>query len=169
MENQKKSITVINMNELKMMNNDIKEIFDDNELDIGRVLKKLAESFGASATLKQVYDIFTTYKLPTREVDGKSYVAGYKGLGRITDGWYNATLIDVKQSGKECKLMFAIDNKFLYQTLDEFTLNEVVSYAKDIGTTMFRVLVITEKIPNTGEHHSTINKSERYCREDIKP
>jgi len=149
------------MSELNLVSKDVKELFDDSDLDMGRILKKLAEAFGASATLEQVYNIYITYKLPTREIDGKQYVAGYKGSERVQDGWYEkATLIDVKQSGKECKLMFAINNKFLYQTLDEFTLNEVVSYAKDIGG-QYKVLVIAEKIPATGDFHSVINTSEK--------
>jgi len=149
------------MNELEMISDEVKEIFNDKDLNISSIIKKLAEEFGSAATLEQIYNIYTSYKLPSRVINGKTYVAGYKGQERIGDGWYsNATLLDVKQSGKSCKLMFGLDGKFIYQTLDEFTLNEVVDYAKDIGKT-FKIFVLSETIPATGDLHAVIDKSEK--------
>ena len=155
MEKKSESVTIINMSELDILNAEVRNIFDESDPGFEHIIKVLGETFGSTATLQQVYDIYTTFKLPAKTVDGVDYVAGYRGNNRIKDGWITAKLIDVKQSGQSCKLMFAIGNKFLYHTLEEFTIDGVVAHTKNIGV-YFLVLVASEKIEATGDFHAVI-------------
>jgi hypothetical protein len=143
------------VNGLKDLTTEVKDIFNDSDINLSRVLRELATCFGADATLHKVATSLDDFKLPTREVDGQIYIAGYKGSEIIEAGPRIATLIDIKQSGQSAKLMFSVGCKYIFYTLETFRVEDIVNYTKKIGKT-FDIIVAHEIIENTGHKHATV-------------
>jgi len=142
-----------------MINEDLREIFEEADPNFEKIIKVLAENFGKDATLDTIHNAYIETKLPAKTINGVKYLAGYKGPHKISDGWHQATLLDVVCGPKSsCKLMFAANGRFIYETLLDFSTNSVISYTKRIGK-LYSILVISEKIENTGEYHAVVTES----------
>jgi hypothetical protein len=98
--------------------------------------------------------------MPERLVNGKSYVAGYRGAKMVSAGNHSGRLIEIKQNGNQCKLMFDIDQKgvFLYNNFprENLKVEQIVSLASRIGTN-FDIIVAHETIPQTGDKHAVVS------------
>ena len=134
---------------------EVKNIFTDRELKLHSVLRELASCFGPDATVHDVAVAFADFALPKKTINGTEYVAGYRGSDIVTTGNHEATLVELKQSGANCKLLFTIGNKFLYQTVDQFRVEDVVALAENRGKKHI-VSVIHEIVANTGDVHAIV-------------
>ncbi len=133
-----------------------KELFQDPEFE--KLLKLLATDFGGTATLASIYEAYQVHRpVPEQVVNGKSYRAGYHIVGA---GQHIGTLLDIKQHGPLCKLMFDIDDQgvFLYHNikLNQLKVEQVVRLAQYLNH-KFPVSVVAETIQQTGDRHSTID------------
>ncbi len=142
-----------------MITPELKELFEDKEIPWDKILRELATAYGTDATVHDIAMAYTDAHLPSKEIDGKLYVAGYKGSGIISIGPHEATLLDITQNGGHAKLMFVLSNKYLFQTLDTFRVEDIVELTKQIGKP-FSIIVAHEKIENTGATHAIIMKSD---------
>jgi len=137
---------------------EIKEIFQDPDFE--SLLKTLATEFGEDITLKSVNFLFQQNRpVPEKLINGVNYSAGYRGQYMVAEGKHTGKLIDIKQSGSNCKLMFDLDDKqvFLYHNFpkDGLKVEQVVSLAESRGKA-FDVVVKHETIPQTGDKHAVI-------------
>ena len=149
--------------EIKMsrLTQEVKELFDDQDIPWEKILRELATAFTPDITVHEIAKLYTDNRLPSKEVNGKSYVAGYRGTNIVSTGLHVATLVDIKQSGSNAKLMFAVqNNKYLFQTLDTFRVEDIVGLTKLLGET-FNIVVAHEKIENTGDVHAVVVKSDK--------
>lgn len=137
------------------LTDEVKEIFTDRELKLHSVLRELASCFGADATVHDIAVAFSDFALPKKTIDGKEYEAGYRGSGIVATGSHEATLVELKQSGTSCKLLFTIGDKFLYQTIAQFKVEDVVWMADNRGK-KHTVVVSHEIVENTGNTHAVI-------------
>jgi len=143
----------------KELTEEVIELFSDTEVSMHRVLRELATCFGPDATIHDVAVALADFSLPTRKVAGKEYIAGYKGSHIVPSGLHNATLIDLVQNGSNAKLLFAVhNNKYLFQTLETFRVEDIRDYTKKIGH-QFDIVVTHEKIENTGDKHAVVMSS----------
>ncbi len=147
---------------------EVLEIFDDSEINIKKVLRELATCFGADASIHDVAIAFESYKSPKKSIGGGLFSAGYGGSNMLKEGQYTGVLADITQYGKSAKLLFTIDDKYLYQTLKEaeFEVKDIVKYTKSLNQE-FTVFIAHESIPSTGEKHAVIYDS--ISVDDIKP
>ena len=139
---------------------EVKEIFDDPDFGFGSILRVLATELGGDITLKEVNEIYQASRpLPTREINGETFVAGYRGPNIMPEGTHiNAKLVDIKQSGEKCKLLFVFpSSQFLYFSLpkDNLRVEGIVSLAKKLNQN-FTAKVQHEIIPATGEKHAVV-------------
>lgn len=142
----------------QILTEEVKDIFTDRELKLHSVLRELASCFGADATIHDVALAFSDFVLPKKEIDGKEYVAGYRGSDIVAIGNHEAELIELKQSGARCKLLFTLGNKFLYQTIEQFKVEDIVVLTENRGKKHV-VTVIHEIVENTGDKHAVIANS----------
>lgn len=140
---------------------EIKEIFDDPDVKFGSVIRTLAMEFGQEATLKDINNIFQASRpLPSRTIDGETFMAGYRGESMVEEGEYtDVKLVEIRQNGDMCKAMFAFSSgQFLYWSVpkDDLRIEQIVSLAQRIGDT-FTVQVAHDVIKSTGEKHAKIS------------
>jgi len=140
---------------MTQLSQEIQEIFTDNDLNIKRVLREFAIEFGTDATINEVATALEDFTLPRKEFNGQSFTAGYKGSNIIPHGSHNAVLADIKQSGSSAKLMFVLDGKYIFQTLETFKVEDIVNYTKSLNKS-FKITVTHEKIIQTGDIHATV-------------
>lgn len=141
------------------VSHEVREIFDNP--DFAKLLKTLAEEFGENATLKTVYNSYEQNQpVPEQFVNGKRYVAGYRGAKMVSEGKHSGKLINIKQNGSQCKLMFAIDghNIFLYHNFpkDQLKIEQILKLGAAVGD-LFPVDVKYDVIPTTGDKHAVIS------------
>ena len=128
------------------------------EPDFAKWLKCLATNLGSETPLSKVYEIYRQNRpVPEQVVNGKSYKAGYH---IFEPGNYIGTLIDIRQHGPLCKLMFDIEKNgiFLYHNiaLQKLKVEQVVRLAQYLNHD-FPVSVVSETIPQTGDKHAIID------------
>lgn len=127
--------------------------------EFARAIKYIAMDLGAEATLRDVKHQIEAHKpVPTRDLNGVTYKAGYKGVLMIPKGSRYLTLINIEEKGKTVKFMFANDDRqFIYHTIpkEDLTITDVIERSRMIGAT-FPVHVHHEVIENTGEYHATV-------------
>jgi len=145
---------------MQTVNPEVKEIFQDSDFE--KTLKTLATEFGETTTLKQInYWLEQNREMPERLVNNKKYVAGYRGSKMVSEGDHKGTLIEIKQNGTQCKLMFDIDkgNVFLYHNFprENLKVEQIVSLAQNVGN-VFNVIVKHETIPQTGDKHAVVSE-----------
>jgi hypothetical protein len=138
------------------ISDETKELFKDPDFE--KLLKTLATDFGGDASLAAIYEAYQMHRpVPEQVVNGKSYKAGYH---TVAAGSYIGTLIDIRQHGAVCKLMFAVGDteSFLYYNypLNKLKVEQVVRLAKYLNQ-RFPIHVISETIQSTGDRHSTID------------
>ena len=152
------STIIVDKND-KGLTEEVTEIFLDEDIPMHFILQELATCFGPDATIHDVAVALVDFSLPTKTVNGKEYVAGYRGSNIVPAGLHKATLIDLVQSGSNAKLLFAVDNsKYLFQTLETFRVEDIRDYTKKIEQ-QFHVVVAHEKIENTGDIHAVVMSS----------
>lgn len=149
-----------NMIQLSTISNEVKAVFEDPDFE--RNLKILASEFGEDTSLAQVNFWFQQSRpVPEKLVDGKRYVAGYRGARMVSEGKHSGKLIQIRQEGNFCKLMFAVNglNVFLYHNIakDKVDINQTVNMTKAIGE-IFPIEVNHETVPQTGDRHAVIVK-----------
>jgi hypothetical protein len=149
---------------MRKLTQEVKELFEDQDIPWEKILRELATAFTPDITIHEVAKLYTDNKLPSKEINGKYYIAGYKGTNIVSTGLHVATLVDIKQSGSSAKLMFVVQNhKYLFQTLDTFRVEDIVEFTKLLGET-FNIVVAHEKIENTGDVHAIVVKSDKIER-----
>lgn len=139
---------------------EIKEIFEDPDIKFGSILRTLAMELSSNMTLGELNDIFQASRpLPSHNINGETFVAGYKGTNIILEGKQaNAKLVSLKQNGDFCKAMFVFPTgQFLYWSSpkEELRIEQIVQLAQQMGNE-FNVEVKHEIIPSTGEKHAKI-------------
>jgi hypothetical protein len=136
---------------------EVEEFISEPEFE--RMIRYLAIQFGEAMTLSGLNkEIQIRKPMPTKKIDGREYVAGYGGKLMVPPGQYKAKLIDIHERGGQCKLLFTIDDVFLYHSLqkDELSIERIVNMAKQIGAE-FGVTVEHTTVHNTGNHHAVIS------------
>ena len=95
------------------------EILEDSEFE--RAIKYVAMDLGASTTLADVKKRIEERKPPrTRDVDGKTYIAGYSGAFIIVPGKHVMQLVEIDTKPKTIKFMFANSKgRFVYHTVSK--------------------------------------------------
>lgn len=139
---------------------EVREIFE--EPDFAKILKTLAEEFGENTTLKTIYNSYEQNRpAPEKLINGKRYIAGYRGAKMVSEGTHSGKLLEIKQNGSNCKLMFSIDglNVFLYHTFprEQLKIEQIVKLGSIIGE-VFAINVKHDVIPTTGDKHAVIDK-----------
>ena len=137
---------------------EVKEIFQNPEFE--GMLKTLANEFGEETTLKSIYYWFQQNRvMPLKTVNGKIYTAGYCGAKMISEGLHSGKLIDIKQTGNICKLMFSINgiDIFLYHNIlmSDLKAEQIVRLGSNINE-IFPITVKHETIVYTGDKHAVI-------------
>jgi hypothetical protein len=131
--------------------------------EFARAIRYIAMDLGADATLADVKKKIDAYKpLPTREVNGVTYKAGYRGAFMVPKGTRYLTLTNVEEKGKTIKFMFTTTDKhFIYHSVpkEDIAISEIIERSKQIGAT-FPVHVHHEVIENIGEYHATVSTVE---------
>lgn len=142
---------------------EVGEIFEDQDINIRRILRELATCFGTDASINDVATAFEDYNIPKKKIDGVVYIAGYKGSSIIPDGNdITATLIDVKTTKDKVKLMFAVDGyRYIFQSISKniLSVDGAIEYVKSINK-KYLITVAHEIIENTGGVHATVIGSE---------
>ena len=147
---------------------EVQELFDDPDFEA--ILKTLASEFGEDITLNKLNKFYQKNKpVPHKDINGKDCAAGYTGRYMVREGHHKATLVDVKQNGPNCKLMFLMepppasdcDAVFIYHNLPKETLKveQIVRLGKAINDD-FAVYVKHDTIPQTGDKHALIERVE---------
>lgn len=117
----------------KGLTEEVVELFSDKEIPMHKILREFATCFGVDATVNDIAVAFADFHLPTKTVNGKEYIAGYKGSKIVPTGLHAATLIDLVQRGSSAKLLFAVhNNKYLFQTLETFRVEDIRDYTQKI-------------------------------------
>lgn len=143
---------------MKELTEEVIEIFSDKELRLDRVLRELASCFGADASIHEIATELEIYKTPKKEVNGITFIAGYKGPNILEKGHHSSFLADIKQSGSDLKLMFVVGDKYIFQTIPKWRAEDVVNYTKKLNKP-YRVDVVYDTIVNTGSVHATVLNS----------
>lgn len=148
------------------LTDEVKEIFNDVDINFRKVLRELSSCFDPDATIHDVAVAYEDFLLPTKTINGKTYKAGYKGVDIIPSGKHNAFLGDIKQHGSLVKLMFIVNSQYVFQTLKEYKAEDIVNYSKNMFLgNIFRITVEHETIENTGIIHAVVNSSRVFVAE----
>lgn len=138
------------------------EIFRDPEFE--SVLKTLATEFGENATLKTVNTAFQDNKpVPEKIINGRRYLAGYRGRLMLPEMRTKAKLIDIKETKDLVKLMFNPEGTqvFVYHNVpkNDLSVTQVVRLATTLlnNTFDFDIVIKHETIPATGDKHAIIS------------
>lgn len=148
-----------------MLTTEVIELLNDKEVKLNKIITTLAECFGAETSLQKVYNELIDYNLPIKIINGYHYKAGYKGSNIISAGQHTANLVEIKSNGKTLKLMFTINGKYLYQTIEldtsiEKSIVKVAEYANTLYNPFYNVDVAHKIIDNTGDIHASVIYSE---------
>lgn len=141
----------------EILTQEVKDIFEDSDLNIRKVLREFATCFGTDVTVHEVATALEDYTIPKKEINGVVYKAGYKGSAIIAEGNHTANLLDVKSTKDKIKLMFGVDGKYIWQSIpkDDLNIDSVLEFAQSVEKE-YSIDVKHEVIENTGGIHAVV-------------